>query len=59
MRCCGRRRLTKVSEALNTLTIGDLTVRDQTFYMLDIPSDSGTPEMIVGWSDAPLRRAQL
>jgi hypothetical protein len=34
---------------VNTLTIGDLTVRDQTFYVLDIPSDSGDPEMIVGW----------
>jgi hypothetical protein len=34
---------------VNTLTIGDLTVHDQTFYVLDIPSDSGAPEMIVGW----------
>ncbi|MBW4040264.1 MAG: PDZ domain-containing protein [Acidobacteria bacterium] len=34
---------------VDTLTIGDLTVRDQTFNVLDIPSGSGNPEMLVGW----------
>jgi N-acyl-D-aspartate/D-glutamate deacylase len=34
---------------VNTMTIGDLVVRDQTFYVLDIPSDSGDPTIIVGW----------
>lgn len=34
---------------VDALSIGDLTVRDQTFYVLDIPSDSGDPEMLVGW----------
>lgn len=34
---------------VDTLTIGDLMVRNQTFYVLDIPSDSGDPEMVVGW----------
>jgi hypothetical protein len=34
---------------VDTLTIGDLVVRDQSFYVLDIPSDAGDPTMIVGW----------
>ncbi len=34
---------------VDTLTIGDLEVRDQIFYVLDIPSDSGDPTMVVGW----------
>ena len=34
---------------VDTLTIGDLVVRNQTFYVLDIPSDAGDPEMLVGW----------
>ena len=34
---------------VDTLTIGDLVVRDQTFYVLDIPSNSNDPEMLVGW----------
>lgn len=34
---------------VDTLTIGDLIVKDQLFYVLDIPSDSGTPQMLVGW----------
>lgn len=34
---------------VSTLAIGDLIVRDQTFYVLDIPTNSGDPEMIVGW----------
>jgi len=34
---------------VGSVTIGDLVVRDQTFYVLDIPSDSGDPVMIVGW----------
>lgn len=31
------------------LSIGDLTVNDQIFYVLDIPDDAGTPQMLVGW----------
>ncbi len=34
---------------VDTLTIGDLTVRNQTFYVLDIPSNANDPEMVVGW----------
>jgi Aspartyl protease len=34
---------------VDTLTIGDLVVHDQCFYVLDIPSGSGDPEMLVGW----------
>jgi hypothetical protein len=34
---------------VDTLAIGDLVVRDQTFYVLDIPSSSGDPEVVVGW----------
>ncbi len=34
---------------IDMLAIGDLIVRDQVFYVLDIPSDSGDPEIIVGW----------
>ncbi len=34
---------------VETLTVGELNIVDQTFYVLDIPSDSGTPQMLVGW----------
>lgn len=34
---------------VDTMTIGDLVVRNQTFYVMDMPSDSGDPTMIVGW----------
>lgn len=34
---------------VDTLTIGDLNINNQTFYVLDVPSDAGTPQMIVGW----------
>lgn len=34
---------------VDTLTIGELNIKNQTFYVLDIPSDAGTPQMIVGW----------
>lgn len=34
---------------VQTLTIGELNIVNQTFYVLDIPSDSGTPQMLVGW----------
>jgi hypothetical protein len=34
---------------IDTLTIGDLVVRDQSFYVLDIPSDADDPEVMVGW----------
>ena len=35
--------------AIDTVTIGDLTLTHQTFYVLNIPSDAGTPQMLVGW----------
>jgi len=31
------------------LTIGELNIGNQTFYVLDIPADAGTPQMLVGW----------
>jgi len=31
------------------LTVGGLNIGNQTFYVLDIPADSGTPQMLVGW----------
>jgi hypothetical protein len=34
---------------IDSLAIGDLTITDQIFYVLDIPADSGTPQMLVGW----------
>jgi predicted aspartyl protease len=34
---------------VDTLSIGELNIKDQTFYVLDIPSDAGTPQMLVGW----------
>lgn len=34
---------------VDTLQIGDLTVRDQTFYVADIPDDSDTPTFAVGY----------
>jgi Aspartyl protease/PDZ domain len=34
---------------VDTVTIGDLIVRNQNFYVLDIPSGAGEPEMVVGW----------
>ena len=34
---------------VDTLTIGGLIVRDQLFYVLDIPSDEGEPLVSVGW----------
>jgi hypothetical protein len=34
---------------VDALAIGDLAVRDQIFYVLDIPSGSGVPEIVVGW----------
>ncbi len=34
---------------VDKLTIGDLVVRNQMFYVLDIPADAGTPQMLVGW----------
>ena len=34
---------------VDTLTVGELNIRNQTFYVLDIPSDAGTPQMLVGW----------
>lgn len=34
---------------VDTLTIGELNIKNQTFYILDIPSDAGTPQMLVGW----------
>ena len=34
---------------VDALAIGDLVVRDQTFYVFDTPLESGDPEMLVGW----------
>ena len=34
---------------VDTLTMGELKVENQTFYVLDIPSDAGSPQMAVGW----------
>jgi hypothetical protein len=34
---------------IDALAIGDLVVRDQTFYVFEIPSGSGAPEIVVGW----------
>jgi len=40
----------KVRTALvDTMTIGNLLVRDQKFYVLDLPVGSGEPEVLVGW----------
>ena len=30
---------------VDTLTIGELRIANQTFFVLDIPSDAGTPQM--------------
>ncbi len=34
---------------VDRLTIGDLNIGNQTFYVLDIPPDAGTPQLAVGW----------
>ena len=34
---------------VDTLTIGELNIGNQTFYVLDIPADAGTPQLAVGW----------
>jgi hypothetical protein len=34
---------------VDTLQIGDLLVRDQTFYVVDLPDDSGAPAFAVGY----------
>jgi predicted aspartyl protease len=34
---------------VDTLTIGELNIKNQTFYVLDIPGDAGTPQLAVGW----------
>ncbi len=34
---------------VDSLTIGDLVVRNQRFFVLDLPSSSNDPEMLVGW----------
>jgi hypothetical protein len=34
---------------VDTVSIGELNIKNQTFYVLDIPSDAGTPQMLVGW----------
>ena len=34
---------------VDTLQIGDLLVRDQTFYVIDFPDDSGSPSFLVGY----------
>lgn len=34
---------------VDKLTIGELNITNQRFYVLDIPADAGTPQMLVGW----------
>ena len=34
---------------VDTLTVGELNLKDETFYVLDMPSEAGTPQMLVGW----------
>jgi predicted aspartyl protease len=34
---------------IDMLSIGDLIVRDQLFFVLDIPSRTEVPQMLVGW----------
>ncbi len=34
---------------VDTISIGDLTVRNQNFFVMDIPSGGGIPQMLVGW----------
>jgi hypothetical protein len=34
---------------VDTLQIGDLLVRDQTFYVIDLPDDNGGPSFVVGY----------
>ncbi len=34
---------------VDTLQIGDLLVRDQTFYVIDLPDDDGAPPFFVGY----------
>src|ERR1700756_30025 len=41
---------TKVHTAhVETLSIGDLVVRNKTFFVMDLPSVVGIPQMLVGW----------
>ena len=35
--------------SIDTLTIGELNIKNQTFYVLDISGDAGTPQLAVGW----------
>ena len=34
---------------VDTLQIGDLLVRDQTFYVIDLPDEDGAPSFVVGY----------
>ena len=34
---------------VDTLNVGGLTVHNQTFYVLDLPSDQGIPQLLIGW----------
>ena len=34
---------------VDKLTVGELNITNQMFYVLDIPSEAGTPQMLVGW----------
>lgn len=34
---------------IDTLGIGDLIIRNQNFFVIDIPADQGIPQMLVGW----------
>ena len=44
---------------VDTLTIGELNIKNQTFYVLDIPSDAGTPQMLVGWEFMQMFAVQI
>jgi aspartyl protease/PDZ domain-containing protein len=44
---------------VDTLTIGELNIRNQTFYILDIPSDASTPQMLVGWEFMQMFAVQI
>lgn len=34
---------------VGTLSIGDLNVHNQTFFVIDIPAGAGVPQLLVGW----------
>lgn len=34
---------------IDTLGIGDLVVKDQNFFVIDLPADQGIPQLLIGW----------